>query len=59
MATDMSYLSLETLTTFDLGGLTVSAGHPSLVLVLPQLIFKFQRGTMIHLREFRYLVKQL
>ena len=29
MATDMSYLSLETLTTFDLGGLTVSAGHPT------------------------------
>ena len=28
MATDMSYLSLGTLTTFDLGGLTVSAGHP-------------------------------
>ena len=28
MATDMSYLSLETLTTFDLGGLTMSAGQP-------------------------------
>ena len=30
MIPDMSYLSLETLTTFDLGGLTMSDGHPTI-----------------------------